>query len=115
MLLATAVCLKHPGFAEEKEWRVMHVHGVHPMGKLTLGTETINGFPQPVMKLPLRNVSDGEHLITGLEIDELVERVIIGPTKFPDAVWEAMVASLSETGVSDPEHRVVISDIPLRT
>lgn len=113
MLLASAVSVKHPGFGEELEWRVLHVEKLHEIGKLQRATEVISRVPQIVYKLPLRNLP--EEGISGLDPDELVNRVIIGPTRFPWAVAEAIVDALTSVGVNDAGSRVVVSDIPLRT
>src|SRR5690606_13478213 len=55
-LLMSAISQKHRGFSEEREWRVLHVQGVHPQGVLKRATESIGGTPQPVLKLPLQNI-----------------------------------------------------------
>ena len=58
MLLFYAISQKHPGFSEEREWRVLHVLGLHPLGVLRKATESIGGTPQPVLKLPLKNIPE---------------------------------------------------------
>lgn len=112
MLLASAISQKHRGFAEEREWRVLHVQGVHQPGKLTKATVSIGGAPQPVLKLPLQNIPEAGYF--GIEIPELLNRIIIGPSSFPDAIWEGFVDVLREIGVEGAEQKVVVSDIPLR-
>ena len=42
----------------------------------------IGGVPQPVYSIPLKKISDNYNL----EIAEIVDRVIIGPTHFPGAM-----------------------------
>ena len=58
--------------------------------------ETIRGVPQPVYKFSLRNIPAAAptERLEGIEIPQLVERVIIGPTQYPTAVCEAIVESL---------------------
>jgi hypothetical protein len=116
MFLFAATCTKHPGFDEELEWRVTHNPHMNPSPHLTRSIETIRGVPQPVYKIPLRNIpaAGPTERLDGIEIPQLVERVIIGPTQYPTAVWEAIVAKLEQTGVVDARKRVVISNIPLR-
>ena len=116
MFLYAAACTKHPGFEEELEWRVTHNPNLHPSPHLTRSIETIRGVPQPVYKIPLRNIPAAvpTERLDGIEIPQLVERVIIGPTQFPTAVCEAIVAKLEQAGIVDAWKRVVISGIPLR-
>jgi hypothetical protein len=45
---------------------------------------------------------------------QLIDRIIIGPTEFPEAIKEAFTDILANSGVSSPEAKVVVSDIPLR-
>ena len=108
-----AVCTKHPGFHEEREWRVVHCPKIFPSDVIEKGIETINGVPQTVYKIPLRNYPDDG--LVGMEIPELVDRIIIGPTEYPVALQEAFVAQLEACGVEDAGSKVVVSGIPLRT
>jgi Protein of unknown function (DUF2971) len=116
MFLFAATCTKHPGFDEELEWRVTHNPNMHPSPHLTRSIEIIRGVPQPVYKIPLRNIPAAVPIerLDGIEIPQFVERVIIGPTQYPMAVCEAIVAKLEQAGIVDAWKRVVISGIPLR-
>ena len=69
--------------------------------------------PQIVWKLPLRNAP--EEGLYSAHPDHLLDRVIIGPCDFPFISAQAMRKKLHSVGVSEPEKRVVISDLPLRT
>lgn len=103
---------KHPGFAEEKEWRLLHSPGVWHSDRLKPSDEVIGGIPQRIFKLPLQNVP--ERGLVGIEIPELLERVIIGPTQFPMQLRDVFIRKLQECGVPEPSDRVIVSDIPLR-
>jgi hypothetical protein len=107
-----ALCTKHPGFAEEREWRVVYCPTLHKSEHLIRDAQVIGGIPQPIYKIPLRDVP-GEGLV-GIEIPALVDRVIIGPTPYPLAVREALVELLTSAGMKDAPARVAMSDIPLR-
>ncbi len=72
----------------------------------------IGGTPQPIYKIPLRNIPE-EGLI-GVDIPEFLERIIIGPTEYSSAMREAFETLLTDAGVDDPAQRVHVSDIPLR-
>jgi hypothetical protein len=107
-----ALCTKHPGFAEEREWRVVHTPELEPSKRLIKSVEIVKGIPQPVYKIPLGNVPDEGFV--GAEVDELLERLIIGPTQYPFAQFEAFAQLLADAGVKDPEKRINISEIQLR-
>jgi hypothetical protein len=106
------LCTKHPGFHEEKEWRVFHT----PLfdggdGKAVRKSfETINGIPQPVFKIPL----DPTLGVPGLGLSELLDRVIIGPTQHATPIALAYAEALTRVGIEDPSKLIIISDLPLR-
>ncbi|MGO7337195.1 DUF2971 domain-containing protein [Rhizobium leguminosarum] len=113
LLRAVAMCTKHPGFLEEKEWRIMHTEQLDERGALELDVEVIGGIPQPVYKIPLEDHAASG--MTGISIPDLLEHVIIGPTQFPIPVWDAIVIELEKAGVKDPWEKVSYSNIPIRT
>lgn len=113
MLAFAAACSKHPGFREEREWRLIHLPNQFPSAVLERSVEAINGIPQTIYKFPL--VDRPEHGLVGIEPDKVLDKVIIGPSNFPYPVFEAFVAELADAGVKDPASRIVTSSIPLRT
>jgi DUF2971 family protein len=52
-LIGSMVCLKHEGFREEREWRLISLPGRRPSKYLEPSTEVVSGIPQTVYKLPL--------------------------------------------------------------
>lgn len=113
LLRHIAICTKHPGFHEEKEWRIIRTDGQDPRGSLEFGVETINGVPQPIYKIPLKD--DFERGMIGISIPALIERVIIGPTQFPVAVLQALKIELENVGVTDAKDKIFYSNIPVRS
>jgi hypothetical protein len=111
--LLKAVCLKHAVFAEEKEWRVVYVPPVFPSEIMVKqqSIETVEGVPQVIYKMPLNQKVSGA---PDLDISELIDRVIIGPTSFEKPMSEAFQVALGEAGVANAEKRVFLSEIPLR-
>jgi hypothetical protein len=107
------LCTKHPGFAEEREWRIIYSPEKMRSRFIKEEIETVAGVPQVVQKLPLKNVPD-EGLV-GIEPHELVDRIIIGPTQFPHEIAEAFLSVLETKGIPDAASKIVVSDIPLRT
>jgi hypothetical protein len=112
MLVFAAVSIKHIGFEEEREWRVVYLPNLVASARLIEDHLAIRGVPQPVFKIPLMNYP--EHGFTGAEPHELINRIIIGPTQYPIAVRSSLLARLYELEVANPQEKVVISGIPLR-
>lgn len=112
LLRSSVLSTKHPGFMEEREWRIIHSPTTVDSSFLERTILTIAGVPQIIYKIPLRQA--GEAASQAMNVPSLVERVIIGPTQHPTVVAAAFVALLSEAGVSDAKERVSLSAIPLR-
>jgi hypothetical protein len=113
MLVLASLCLKHEGFDEEREWRLIYSPKRKPSSLVLPSIEVIDGVPQTVYKIPL----DGDPTAGLAEIDlpHLLDRVIIGPTVFAWPMYEAFVAALTDAGVANAGSRVVVSGIPIRT
>ena len=112
MLRFLTISTKHPGFSEEKEWRVIY-SPADDSPYLEKELQVINGVPQTIYKIPLKDIPAIG--LTGMEIPSLIHRVIIGPTQHPIAVRKAFVTALLNAEVADAEKRVWVSQIPLRT
>jgi hypothetical protein len=111
MLRFAALSTKHPAFEEEKEWRVLYTPSLEKSRWIVHEVIAVNGIPQPVYKLPLKNIAE---VGLGAEIPNLLDRVIIGPTEFPIALGRAFERLLFEAGVKDTDKRIALSGIPLR-
>ena len=112
VLRMAVLCTKHPGFLEEREWRVIYTTGLARSDRITQDVEVIRNVPQAVYKIPLRDVPDEG--LTGISIAKLIHRILIGPTDYAQAVKHAFIKLLLEQGVADAELKVWTSDIPLR-
>jgi hypothetical protein len=106
------LCTKHPGFSEEREWRALLSPVYEETTKYQRKIELINGIPQTVIKVPLREWPDDG--IVGLELPNLLDRVIIGPSQFPVTMAQALATEMKAAGIPDPATKITISDIPLR-
>ena len=107
-----ALCTKHPGFIEENEWRAIYMPTMEKSEHLEQDIEVIRGTPQSVYKIPLKNIP--EEGLVGIEIPEILDRIIIGPTEYPVAIREAFETLLADSGVEDPANRVWVTGLPLR-
>ena len=106
------LCTKHPGFYEENEWRLIYTPTAKKQDRLKNDIEVLRGTPQPVYKIPLENFP--EEGLVRIEIPEILDRVLIGPTEYPAAIREAFVTLLTDAEVEDPADRVWVTGIPLR-
>lgn len=107
------LCTKHPGFKEEKEWRVFHsplIDGESPW--LEYATEVIAGIPQQIVKVHLRD--DPELEVVGVAPATLLNRTIIGPCEHPLPIRQALYVALEQAEVPEPGAKVWMSFIPLR-
>ena len=102
---------KHPAFAEEQEWRVIHRPLTDASAFITTSIETIRGIPQMVCKIPLWDQPGLD--MPCLNLDRLLDRIIIGPCVYPDQVAWAFGEILRGLGI-DPQGKIVIAAIPLR-
>jgi hypothetical protein len=113
MLLAGVTCLKHEGFAEEREWRAIYSPRRLPSPLVESSTEVVNGIPQIVHKIPLD--AGVSAVLAELDLSKMFDRLIIGPSQYPLAMYEAFTQALKAAGVADAEHLVLISGIPICT
>ena len=106
------LCTKHPAFLEEREWRVVYCPALGKSEHINEDVVVIDGTPQRVCKVALRNIP--EIGLVGVEIPELVERILIGPSRFPLEMYQAFVSTLTEAGMGNADRRVMGTGIPLR-
>ena len=104
----TALCNKHIGFEEEKEWRLIAVAKQHTNDKNILikhEIETIKGIPQNIIKINLNKDL----------LKNMIYKVLIGPCLYPSIIRSSIATELSKIGVTKPEKIIHISNVPLRT
>ena len=111
-LASAAASIKHIGFTEEKEWRIIYLPRANPSNVIKISVETIAGIPQIVHKIPLED-NPAEN-VTGISIPALVDRIIVGPSGYQIPIMQAFVQALTDAGVPDAANRVGASGIPLR-
>lgn len=112
MFRFSVLSTKHSGFSEEKEWRIIYSPLVEESPHLQRSVEVINGMPQEIHSFHLEN--DQAKGLMKVELNNLIEKIIIGPTNYPMPLYKAFVKLLSDAGVEDAARKVVVSDIPLR-
>ena len=113
MLEYHAICVKHPAFAEELEWRVVHRPFRFPNDRMQPTIRPIRGLVQRIYQLPLKNIPDEN--LKGIEPHEIVRKILLGPAVNSAVAHDAAIQKLRDLGFSNPEAIVIDTRIPLRT
>lgn len=101
---------KHPGFSEEREWRVLYfIDQLGASERIKRTVKTIAGVPQIVYEMALATDDDPSLLRSNL-----IDRIIVGPTQYPQNIIEAFVEELVNNNIADAGEKVTYSGIPLR-
>lgn len=111
-LRAGTLCTKHPGFHEEREWRIFTSPIMGGTEGLKTDVKVVRGTPQLIMKIPLVDMPDKD--FHDLAIPNLIDKLIIGPTELPDVMYRAFATLLEQHGITDHAGRIKVSGIPLR-
>ncbi len=104
--------IKHPGFSEEREWRVIYNPSYNKSKYVVEEVVCIKGVPQRIYKIPIKNIP--EEGFTGFEIPDLIDKIIIGPSDNQIILGDAFSSILRNAGCEAPEKRIRYSGIPLR-
>lgn len=114
MFRFAALATKHPGFAEEQEWRIVAAPSMYtpPSSLIEESFENVRQVPQKVIKLNLKD--HPEQGLVGVNLNDFLNRIIIGPCDFPHVIADTFLDILKKKGIQDAAERIVVSDIPLR-
>jgi len=107
-----AITTKHPAFIEEKEWRIVCSPSIKTTQYLSQDVESIGAISQVVVKLDIDAAA--KNGIPGCAPNDLIDRILIGPTDYPEITYRAMVKLLSSVGAIDASNKVHITNVPLR-
>lgn len=103
--------VKHAGFKEEEEWRVIYTPRMGESPYLKQSVKTVRDVPQVVHTLQL---VDDEATGVRLTPAGLIDEVLIGPCEYPLTLRQTFFDALYRAGVADPASRIRQSGIPLR-
>lgn len=112
--LVSVLSLKHKGFKEEKEWRILCNEFIY--GKDTVIDEDIKnvmGVPRIIKTLNFDSLND-ENSGYSTKLNDILYKIIIGPSDNPEQLRDIFIKKLDENDVVDAEKKVVISEIPVR-
>ncbi|MEQ8743165.1 DUF2971 domain-containing protein [Parasphingorhabdus sp.] len=114
---------KHPGFSEEREWRITysadpaneHINDeiFNASSLIKREFRTVNGIPQRIYKIPF--VDDPDKGLTGITLPTILKRIVIGPTQYPLVVHDAIAVALLRADFELEKFPIALSQIPLRT
>ncbi|MEY1555202.1 DUF2971 domain-containing protein [Yoonia sp. R2331] len=107
-----SISIKHPGFSEEREWRILYAPWLISDDEIESRVVDIGGIPQKVFDLDLSPNRNTDR--PWRQIPNLLKKVIIGPTEHPWVLYEAFVIELENLGISDAGSKVIVSEIPIR-
>ncbi|PHR59090.1 MAG: hypothetical protein COA43_09550 [Robiginitomaculum sp.] len=108
MLVSFALCLKHPGFAEELEMRIVYRPNHRASSTIVESVEIIGTTPQIIHKIPLTTNMN-------TDLNSILDRVILGPSRSIVEVSDAILHVMNKVGIPDAAKKIFLSDIPLRT
>lgn len=109
-----ALFTKHCGFAEEQEWRVVYLREFDRENRFTslLSHAITSKGLEPKMKI---DISKGSGVFsTDVHLENLVERIILGPTASSVIVRKTFERVLSSCELDGLRAKVHSSEIPLR-
>lgn len=111
-LRSIAIATKHEAFLEEREWRLVACPTLLESKYLTQEVRCVGSVSQVVQVLHIgKAAKDG---IAELSPDQIIDRILIGPTEYARVLFRSMVELLKRLGVENAHERVHITDIPLR-
>lgn len=111
------ISLKHQGFWEEREWRIILSSSLSnatptiPQKFIKRSIENIKGNPEVIYKLNLKELS-----FINPKGESLLEKIIIGPTANAELLVESFSEMLKNKGFDDEQikNMITVSNIPLR-
>ena len=113
---------KHPGFREEREWRItfsadpgnedISDEDFNANNLIQREFRAVNGIPQRIYKIPLKNF--GAEIGHDISLPRILKKLVIGPTAFPSVVNDALVLEMLKSGFTPEQIRISLSDIPMR-
>ncbi len=104
---------KHIGFKEEKEWRFVYLNDRDSEGQFTpmFGYNITDKGVEPKLKLKLKQIPGTNASLT---LDELTDRIILGPTASSELSMRSVRRMLEIKGKSGLSNKVYASTIPYR-
>lgn len=106
IFVASIMSLKHPGFKEECEWRLIYQDSGAAMDEsIKSDVQCINGIPQKIFKINMSLIAN-----------KLIDHIIIGPTEYGYPALQVLEDDLKVIFKESycEKRRIVFSGIPIR-
>ena len=107
-----AMTTKHPGFSEEREWRIIYAPWLQKDDTIQEEILTIRGVPQRLYTVSMDPEKSG--VPDWRTIPRLLSGMIIGPNENPYVMKEAFCAKLEDLGIANASQIILASNIPIR-
>lgn len=113
-LISFSLFTKHTGFSEEREWRIVYRRDVDVVNALEpmLSYHADESGLQPRLKLPLREIP--ESVGYPMELEDLIQKIILGPTTSTVIARKALERMVKQRGKTSLTEKIVYSSIPFR-
>jgi hypothetical protein len=111
-LVILVMGLKHQGFHEEREWRIVSTPAFGVDNQTDEQVKVIRGIPQKIRVLQLKDDGGGSIRLSPRSI---LRRIVIGPSDHAEALRDLFVELIERNfGFTQASSIVYISDIPIR-
>lgn len=109
--LISVLSLKHKGFEEEKEWRILCNAIIYIKDNVIKeDIKEIRGVPRIIKILNFDSLND-ENSGYSTKLNDILYKIIVGPSDNPGDIF---IKKLNENGVVDADKKVIVSEIPVR-
>jgi hypothetical protein len=109
-----ALFMKHDGFKEEKEWRVVHMADRAREGKLKLMQHYLNGSRGVEPKLRFKFEPLADITPPDFSLDHVLASILLGPSTSSVLAVRSVERMLDLIGRSELKTKLIASSIPLR-
>ena len=112
--LVSVLSLKHKGFEEEKEWRILYNDAIYTKDNIIKEeVKEIHGVPRIIKILNFESLND-KNSDYSTKLNDILYKIIIGPSDNPKHLQEIFIKKLADNCVTNAESKVIISEIPVR-
>lgn len=103
---------KHPGFSEEREWRVINYTRSRLNSRISMIHKCISGIPQSIGLFSLESAEDES--TPSFNINDHLRKILLGPCNQPFQVRSAFDSVVYSKGFNHNDQLISYSGIPLR-
>lgn len=115
LFISLSLSTKHPGFAEEQEWRLIYLpqFDSNNLFMKNMSYSIHSDQIQPRLKFPVRPLPGDQ--TSNWTFSDIVENIIIGPTARGPLIKQTIVRMLKNLDRDNLASKVIVSNIPLRS